>query len=793
MLLLVAPWLAALFGCGASVERIKPVAPKALSLEAAVPILFVDKPTPGLVQLSLWVDAGSRDAAPPQVATVAAWVAARRAGSDVQAYVLPDGIEFSLLCESREITRCLFRMSRALASRNPGEKEVQQARSKLEKARLAAESKDQGRAADRLAITALFGSGADAFFPLGQIEADEGVTKASVGDFLANHFGPSRALLVAVGKLQVSELSRVVQDNFSINPQARSQRAKRLFDCASAEVRAEIGGVDEVTISAVAPDLASAVALGRSVNLSLLSAGFASPIKPVSHAFQLRGGALVTIRLSKVSDAISLVRYAASEFFRLRIEGVEMRSAVSAADSPKELARTLGSRWCSQEERSNQGRYGLGVGVIASGGRADRLKSDAPDDGYKKRLQASLQQALKAAKAIADPKLQGSIREDRASLAAANGASIKVEKRTGDNIAVAVRFAKGAESEPKAVHGRTALLATLATISCRGFPAELLKTRLREIDACIIPMVDSDSWGVVVTAPKKNWRQAVDIAMACALRPSTRSQDIAYARLRLLEKFRGEATSFRFASQAGLLISPASPGWVAPWGSPDSVANISSRELNRAVRDSVFGEAATIAAVGNLPVGQTARRIARRVAHLPKGLLPKAEAPSDARSFLLADRSPDSDIWAVIAWRSPGPVASRDGALAFVLRMRTQLETKGGIEPVWHDAGAGRWGAWAAIALRITDEALVNLERNVAQATRTMSEKDLSKLIDDVGKKAHIESVVAAAQLRYAAERLARKQMTNSRVKRDRKAALDTARQLLVSTPRFAIARPRAR
>src|SRR5262245_37757859 len=48
-------------------------------------VAVLPRATGNLVRLSLWLDAGSRDAQPPQVATLAGWLAAEAAGPDVRA------------------------------------------------------------------------------------------------------------------------------------------------------------------------------------------------------------------------------------------------------------------------------------------------------------------------------------------------------------------------------------------------------------------------------------------------------------------------------------------------------------------------------------------------------------------------------------------------------------------------------------------------------------------------------------------------------------------------------------
>jgi hypothetical protein len=265
-LFLALHFLIALSSCGAAVERIEPHAHQAIAIEGVIPVLFVARPTPGLVQLSLWVDAGSRDVSPPQVATIAAWIAAGRADADLQTYVLPDGIEFSTQCVSRELEKCLTRMRNALNARNPKESELSAARTRLVEDRLRAQALDRLRSADRLALKALMSRGAESLFPLGDRRADDRVTKDAVDAFLRAHFGPDRALLVAVGELRASDLSRAVKKAFINNSKARAERAQRTLGIVSEAIAVEIGAIDAITISAITPDLASAVSIARSLD-----------------------------------------------------------------------------------------------------------------------------------------------------------------------------------------------------------------------------------------------------------------------------------------------------------------------------------------------------------------------------------------------------------------------------------------------------------------------------------------------------------------------------------------------
>jgi hypothetical protein len=125
--------------------------------------------------------------------------------------------------------------------------------------------------------------------------------------------------------------------------------------------------------------------------------------------------------------------------------------------------------------------------------------------------------------------------------------------------------------------------------------------------------------------------------------------------------------------------------------------------------------------------------------------------------------------------------------------MRSQLAKMPGIEPVWQDAAERAWGSWAAIALRLSEEALLTLEQSVSRAAREISIKDLSELVETTIEKDRIAAVIAAAQPKYAVERLEEKPSKKRAESRSKKTALKVARDLLASPARFAISRPRTR
>src|SRR5262245_4588615 len=101
--------VALFFGCGGSQPATHNPAPGLGLVRHAgdgPSVAVWPRATGKLTRLALWIDAGSRDAQPPQVATLAGWLAAEAAGPDVHALVEPEGTELALWCPKDDLARC---------------------------------------------------------------------------------------------------------------------------------------------------------------------------------------------------------------------------------------------------------------------------------------------------------------------------------------------------------------------------------------------------------------------------------------------------------------------------------------------------------------------------------------------------------------------------------------------------------------------------------------------------------------------------------------------------------------
>ena len=78
----------------------------------------------------------------------------------------------------------------------------------------------------------------------------------------------------------------------------------------------------------------------------------------------------------------------------------------------------------------------------------------------------------------------------------ANGAHIEVRRRDGDAwMSAVVRFSGGSELDSLTRHGRSALLATLMSDSCRFTGSGNLDNQLAELGATVSPLVSPSHVG----------------------------------------------------------------------------------------------------------------------------------------------------------------------------------------------------------------------------------------------------------------------------------------------------------
>jgi len=719
-------------------------------------IAHIAQPAGDSLQLALWLDAGARDAQPPQVATLAAWLAAEAAGGNVQAQVFPDGIELTAPCRKRELAACLGRLQRGLSMRRPELARFAAARDRLIAARRAAQGADAARDGDRLALQALYGAEhAAGLFPLGDATDDAQATAERTAEFFARHFGPERALVVAVGELDGDALAEATARAFARSRRATHARAShRGLPEAEDGVTVDVADVTAISLALAAPSTARAHAAAAALKARLEREPLGLPGPVRGHVFEVRGGALALLRVPS-RDPQDVVHAAAHEIERLRHEGLPAAiPARSAAHLPLSQARRLGLRWIVQGAPGSEGGLALGAGVLVAGGRADAIAKQHPDAALRERSDEQLQAAFAAGVAHANPPLDGDVADDAASVTLDNGARVEIRQRAGEQVAIAVRFARGAGDDPPTLHGRTALLATLTATACAGLSAEQLSTRLHELGADLQSRVDARSWGITLTAPSASWQAALVLALDCALHPALERRHLSSARLRLSERLGPEGGPGELHAAVAEQLWPSAPGALAPWGSPARQASVSLAAVRELWLQSRRGPAVSVGVVGAVPAEVAASWAARRVAQLAAkatvDAAPQPPTPVQNRVTI------DQPTLGLALWRVQSVDSDPAGAQAFAAIMRAALAQVPGVAAVWHGGGVAGDGGWAAVGLSGAPEPLAGAASALREAARVVSAETLTRAADQAFGLAERTRAAAASDPTLAAEALAR-------------------------------------
>jgi predicted Zn-dependent peptidase len=721
-------------GCGARGAVGHTTAPPGAGLEmpqvrgAHVAALRTD--ASGEVRLSLFIDAGSRDGAPPQVAFVAASVAAEAAGPPFEARVVPDGTEIHGRCPSSDMPACVAALGRALSTRDVTPDALTRAHRVLGVRRRRART-DEGRLVHGLAVRALLGEEAAAGLdPLGEPADDRSADANAVRAFLAAHFGPTRAFLAASGDLEPERVMAAVKKEWGEVPKAAGARAARAPLAPRSSAAVEVGRRGHVAVAAVVSSAAHGAAAARMVLEGGLEGRLEEqePVAVDAHAFELRGGSLLLVRTSPVSQVRRASRTLAFEVGRAALEASlpDAHGATGAAGDA-DPARALGELWLVRDDEARAARravpgdapVAMGVGAIVAGGRADRTGKADPDAEVRRTAQARLTAELRRALAALAPARRGGVHDGGAAVVLENGARIDVRRIAAHRRArIEVRVEGGVVEEPPLLHGRTAVLTTAMTHGCVGRPRDALRLRLRQLGASLVPVVTGDAFGLVLDVPREGWREGLDLALACLMAPDLTSAGVEHARHALLTAL-GQEPPYR--AWAGAAVAPNAPGVVAPWGSRDAVKALARHDLMAAHGSAVVGARVRVKVEGDAPPAEVVERAARRLAQLQRGSVPPDARPGEALrdpSFLTTG---GEKVASVLAFRVAGEVS--DGrATELARRLAAALGGDPGLRVVWSDGGRAPWGGWVAAAVVLPFEGVPSLADRMAGIVRTAAE-----------------------------------------------------------------------
>jgi predicted Zn-dependent peptidase len=731
-----------------------PPAERDYTAQAGLRVVTLPRSTPGVVRLSLYIDAGSRDASPPQAATVAAWLAAEHASSAVEPLVYPDVTELSRNCESSALERCVTELARTLSFRAPTAAQLLRSQSRLEDVRRRALAADPDRPVDELAATALLGDAAWGFFPLGRAADDPQLTAASVDQLLRDHYGPQRALLVAAGEVDADQLSELVSREFSKLVAARAVRSHRELELAAEpKLQTALDNRGSSSFALIGHEESELRSQVRVLGERLLD------LRVDGHVFAVRGAAFALIRIQ--GDALQFLPRATRELVRLRLEPPPSAAATTRDDDLASLSRVVGLGFGTGAESTDTParaamQFGAGALIVGGAGAGPKLRDQQEQSDAKLLEQA--ESLFQRALATDDPRTSGARDEYGTALSVENGARIDVQFARGPYVAIAVRVALGAEQDPAELHGRSALLANLTASACAGMGPELLRDELAQLGATLEPRVAAESYGLIMRAPVEQWQAALDFALRCARSPSRDASHFASAALRLQARLASDGGEFGLRARIANQIAPRAPGMVAPWGDAGRLGNLSPRDLAEAFRSSEVGVRWSVAVVGAVPVEDATARIARRISDLPPGALPKAAEPGQPPAAAYSAPSSESlETRTLLAtWDVRGVYPHRLGAAVFASAMHAVLALTPGVEVAWQDADVYTVGAYAALQLRVGPEALPRIAALLRESAGRLGDDALEEAVQRGVVLAQRTQSSEDAEASVRAERVAR-------------------------------------
>ena len=716
-------------------------------------IASLPRATPNVVRLALYLDAGSRDATLPETATLSAWLAAASAGPAVEAVVYPDATELTLTCNTTALADCVDQLARALAFRTPAPDALSSARSNLRDGQRRALAQEPLSGLDQLALRALLGDGAPQFFPLGKVDSDLVAAGDAVPQFLTEHYGPKRALLVAAGDVEPNKLRELAETHFAHAPNAVLSRTTRsLVPLEAPKLSVSFEERGALAFALTGTDLASLNDVTHELRERVGSLASLS-----AYVFPARSGALALLHLQAADPELALDRVV-RELSRLAVEEQREHTTLMPRDDLGSASRELGFDFASGGATAPAGIHfaaALALPAGADPGPAGQGQRSELENKRREHAQSTFERAL----AQLSPKLKGDSDEYAAAVTLENGAHLDVQFSQGSAVALSIRVGLGAEQDPALAHGQAALLATLTTTACAGMGPELLHSRFAQLGATLEPRVDGESYGVLLRVPTEHFEAAADLARRCVRTPSRDPRYLVEAGVQLQQRLRKLEAPLSLRARAANLLSPRAPGALAPWGDPERIPNVHPKELEQLLQRIAYAELWAVAAVGPLPVRSHVTWLARRLADLASGTPPKAARFSEPSAVLPSElpRSKDgTHAKALAVWTARGAFQSALGAQLFSRALASMFSAVPGVEVLWHDADSYKETSFVALALRMRADLVLSLPNLLAGAAHNVDDAWLERALEPAIKDAKSAQSAAQAQFAVRAERTAR-------------------------------------
>ncbi len=597
----------------------------------ALSLLTLERPMGETIALSLWVDAGTLDGPNASHALIAASIVTARTG--LQMRVTPDATSFRQLCTRNELTACVDRFGDALATREVAEEEFAAARAEIRERRERSFA-EPARASLGLAVESLLGY---AMHPLG--DAEDEITRETLSTFLRMHYGPNRALVIAVGAHEHDALREATSR--IDGPHAETSRAEREEHAGVLHALEESHLEPSWTFAARGASESDAQAMANAWR------GRAGDRAQVS-LFPTRLGWVATLTLQGNDPA--LLSHAATW----------MRARAGTTRAPQDddawsLSHRHGEAWAARPDATTGRVAFAGVGAV----------------------DVSLSATLDALLAPHAPTLA---RTDHGVRVELDGGVLHiVDALGGERGAVEVRMEGAATDGPN--------------VGASAIAMEALRSRCfagaeTSLDGAAIRVTVRDD------APALAERAAWIIDCVALARPAMEALDHAQ-RTRIAHA----ADDAERRAIVARMLSPQAPGWILPEGSHASLGDTTLEDVNERIQawsgafEVRLGWPTQLSDEDALTLAQ--RILPPRTARADALRAPPTSRPIEANEVRVHADLPAPEV--ILAVRVDGVDLRGSGAGACVpIQAWTRQHA---ISPTWQASGEARGWSWCAVAL----------------------------------------------------------------------------------------------
>ena len=631
----VASLAASLSACGAT-SHATPVSPThadeaRVEQSGALRLLTLERPMGETIALSLWVDAGTLDGPNASHALMAASIVAARTG--MQMRVTPDATSFRQLCTRNELTVCIDRFGDALATREVSEEEFEAASTEIRERRERSFA-EPARASLGLAVESLLGH---TMHPLG--DAEDEITRETLSAFLRMHYGPNRALVIAVGAHEHDALREATSR--VDGPHAETSRAEREERAGVLHALDESHLEPSWTFAARGASESDAQAM---VNAWRARAGDRAQVS----LFPTRLGWVATLTLP--GNDLALLSHAATW---MRARGGTTRAPQD--DDAWSLSHRHGEGWAARPDAATWRVAFAGVGAV----------------------DVSLTTTLDGLLAPHAPTLA---RTDQGVRVELDGGVLHiVDALGGARGAVEVRM-DGAATEGPNVGASAIAMEALRSRCFAGAETSLDGTAMRvTVRDEAAALAERAAWIIDCVALARPAMEALDHAQR------TR---IAHA-----------ADDAERRAVVARMLSPQAPGWILPEGSHASLGDTTLEDVNERIRAWSGAFEVRLGWPTQLS-DEDALTLAQRILPPRSARADALREPPNSRPIEAAEIRVHADLPApevILALRVDGADSQGSGAGACVPILAWTRQHS--VSPTWQASGEARGWSWCAIAV----------------------------------------------------------------------------------------------